>query len=180
MLRVHATSPVFWRSAATVPSIRPTNTSPWPRPTPGGFGMPNPALSRSPMLADSSLSGAASVGRHVHRGLPVFASTAYRREPAEMNITPSLTVGVALVDALASNFIVQAPPRFLTLSVVIRASVEYRALDQSPPKSAQSLPGGFRPSSPVCTATATGIRTTAAARASIRYERLGMSVGFYP
>src|SRR5437870_12434695 len=88
--------------------MRPTKTRPSPSATPGGFGMPKPALSRSPMPAASSLSGAASDGRHVQSGEPVLAFKAYSREPAEMNITPSFTIGVARVDALFSNFIVRA------------------------------------------------------------------------
>src|SRR5205085_8769423 len=93
--------------------------SPSPRLTPGGLGMPNPALRRSPMPADSNFAGAVSLGRHAHSTLPVLASSAFSREPAETNMTPSFKTGVARVEAFPSHLYVHAPPRVFTFCALI-------------------------------------------------------------
>src|ERR1700693_468707 len=71
--------------------------------------------------------------RHVHNVSPVLASSAYTLVPAVTYMTPSFTTGADRVDAPCSNFFdIHAPPSFLTVTVFISLSVEYRSMLQSP------------------------------------------------
>src|SRR5262245_50458614 len=92
-------------------------------------------------------------GLNVHSVDPVAGSSAMMT-PAVVttNILPSLTMGVASARSGVST--IHAPPSCLTVCVLMRASVEYRVLPQSPAGAGQSRPEYSGPADRIETAAA--------------------------